>query len=210
MYFCLKLAKSPDSRSILNKLCAITTVINGITLSAEDVVTKSRIEGLTALHSFFTLAYQRDALRPFCDIGQSTLCDSMRYLQFIEQSLSYFNQMNAASDDSDVYPDYNIDRENWSRISDGIQQRHGGDVGLHVFLQELDLTPKSKPLQKDCVRLQTVHTAKGVEFEYVFIIGLADELFPTYFAIKNGLKSIEEERRNCFVAITRSSYLFRK
>jgi len=60
-------------------------------------------------------------------------------------------------------------------------------------------------LQTICVRLQTIHTAKGTEFENVFIIGLAEELFPTYFAIKKGEIAIEEERRNCFVAITRSS-----
>ena len=78
-------------------------------------------------------------------------------------------------------------------------------MSLHVFLQEMDLTPKSKPLAKDCVRLQTVHTAKGMEFDNVFIVGLAEDQFPTYFAIKNGGRAIEEERRNCFVAITRSS-----
>jgi DNA helicase-2/ATP-dependent DNA helicase PcrA len=37
------------------------------------------------------------------------------------------------------------------------------------------------------------------------LIALAEEQFPTYFAVKQGSKSIEEERRNCFVAITRTT-----
>ena len=69
----------------------------------------------------------------------------------------------------------------------------------------MDLSPKVKALPRDCVRLQTVHTAKGMESENVFIIGLVEDHFPTYFSIRNGDSAIQEERRNCFVAITRSS-----
>ncbi|WP_419614540.1 3'-5' exonuclease, partial [Thiolapillus sp.] len=46
---------------------------------------------------------------------------------------------------------------------------------------------------------------RDLTFDNVFIVGLAEDQFPTYFAIKNGGRAIEEERRNCFVAITRSS-----
>jgi len=97
------------------------------------------------------------------------------------------------------------DKKNWLRIAHDIRRSHGKTVSLHIFLQEMDLSPKAKALSRDCVRLQTVHTAKGVEFDNVFVIGLAEEQFPTYFAIKKGEIAIREERRNCFVAITRSS-----
>ena len=47
---------------------------------------------------------------------------------------------------------------------------------------------------------------EGVEFDHVFLIGMADEVFPSYQAVKKGPDSreMEEERRNCFVAITRA------
>jgi len=209
MYYSLKLANSPDSRSILNKLCSVATLINGITLSAEDVVAKANVEELTALRAFFILASDSETLRHFCVVGQKTLCDSMEFLSFVDQSFQYFDTLNNQTDGDDIFPDYSGDKDNWDRISNDIHLEHGGAVSLHVFLQELDLTPKSKSLSRDCVRLQTVHTAKGMEFDNVFIIGLAEDQFPTYFAIKNGDKSIQEERRNCFVAITRSSrYLY--
>lgn len=211
LYYSLKLANSPNSRSILNKLCSVATLINGIALSSEDIVAKSNIEELTALRSFFALASESEALRPFCEIGQRTLCDSMQFSSFVEQSFACFDKLNAQEDGDGIDPDYIEDKKNWIRISDEIHQRYQGrEINLHIFLQELDLMPKSKSLPKYCVRLQTVHTAKGTEFANVFIIGLAEDQFPSYFAIKNddkskSSKSIQEERRNCFVAITRSS-----
>jgi len=205
MYYSLKLANSPDSRSVLNKLCSVATLINGITLSSEDVIAKSKVEDLTALRAFFRLASASEILRPFCEIGQKTLCDSMDFVSFFEQSFQYFSTLNSQSDGDDIYPDFSDDKDNWVRIYKDNSREYGSALNLHVFLQVLDLTPKSKPLSKTCVRLQTVHTAKGMEFDNVFIIGLAEDQFPTYFAIKNGEKSIQEERRNCFVAITRSS-----
>ena len=133
----------------------------------------------------------------------------MAFLSFVDQSFQCFDTLNNQVDGDDIYPDYSGDKDNWNRISDNIFREHGDALSLYVFLQELDLTPKSKSLSRDCVRLQTVHTAKGMEFDNVFIIGLAEDQFPTFFAIKNGDKSIQEERRNCFVAITRSSrYLY--
>ena len=56
------------------------------------------------------------------------------------------------------------------------------------------------------VALGTVHGAKGLEFDRVYLIGLAEEVFPSWHSVKKGSSSavIEEERRNCFVAITRT------
>jgi DNA helicase-2/ATP-dependent DNA helicase PcrA len=67
------------------------------------------------------------------------------------------------------------------------------------------LQSKTSIRSPDSVSCLTVHGAKGLEFKHVFLIGMADAIFPSYQAVKKGHKSseIEEERRNCFVAITR-------
>lgn len=54
----------------------------------------------------------------------------------------------------------------------------------------------------DCLRLTTIHQAKGLEFPVVFIIGLADGLFPLKRTIDEG--DLEEERRLFYVAVTRA------
>lgn len=205
MYFSLKLANSPDSRSILNKLCSAATLVNDVVVSAEDVSAKAKVEDLTPLRAFFSLAAKSHALKTFARRGQELLCDSLDYPVFVEESFQIFDELNVADGNDEAYPDYGNDRQNWRRIAEEIRRSHGVSVSLHVFMQEMDLSPKSKPLSSDCVRLQTVHTAKGVEFDNMFVIGLAEDQFLTYFAIKNGETAIQEERRNCFVAITRSS-----
>ena len=50
----------------------------------------------------------------------------------------------------------------------------------------------------------TIHRAKGKEFQHVYLIGLAEGQLPSYHAIQSEDRAIEEERRNCFVAITRT------
>lgn len=205
IYYSMKLANSPDSRSILNKLCSAATVVDGSTLSAEEVAGTARVEGLTPLRAFFSIAAERKNLGPLAERGVLLLCDSLNYSRFVHEAFQVFDALNQADVDGEAFPDYGDDKENWQRISDQIRRTHGDSVSLHVFLQEMDLSPKAKVLAKDCVRLQTVHTAKGVEFDNVFVIGLAEDQFPTYFAIKNGDTAIQEERRNCFVAVTRSS-----
>ncbi len=48
--------------------------------------------------------------------------------------------------------------------------------------------------------------AKGLEFRYVYLVGMAQEVFPSIYALRKGADSrqVEEERRSCFVAVTRA------
>jgi DNA helicase-2/ATP-dependent DNA helicase PcrA len=52
----------------------------------------------------------------------------------------------------------------------------------------------------------TIHGSKGKEFDHVYLIGLAEDVLPSFQSLKAGSESaeMEEERRNCFVAITRT------
>jgi DNA helicase-2/ATP-dependent DNA helicase PcrA len=209
IYYSLKLTNANDSRSLLNKLCAATSAAlsNQIILSAEEIASKASMESTSLLRAFFEETCRDEQLKAFCEAGIRYLCDSLNFHAFVEESIRYFDHLNQSEtpESAENFPDYPADKENWQRIVADVQRNYGDNLSLHVLLQEMDLTPKSKPLSRDCVRLQTVHTAKGTEFEHVYLIGLAEEQFPTYFAIQQGNKSIEEERRNCFVAITRAS-----
>lgn len=82
-----------------------------------------------------------------------------------------------------------------------------GLVSLEDFLEELSLVSDITEHQDDTgrVSLMTVHSVKGLEYNYVFIIGMEEGIFPHYNAINDGTNSaIEEERRLCYVAITRA------
>ncbi len=83
--------------------------------------------------------------------------------------------------------------------------RSGGASSLSIssFLGQIALGTTQQP-REDGVALLTVHSAKGMEFEIVFLIGMTEGTFPDYRA--QG-KSLEEERRSAFVAVTRSKRL---
>lgn len=64
---------------------------------------------------------------------------------------------------------------------------------------------KTHPLaQKNGITLSTVHTMKGQEYDIVFLMGMDDETFPDYRAVRNGGIDIVQEKNNAYVAITRS------
>lgn len=82
------------------------------------------------------------------------------------------------------------------------EKNRGGT--LNDFLEEVTLyTEGDEKANVDCVFLSTVHSAKGMEFRNVFVVGVEEELFPLGRA-KDDISELEEERRLMYVAITRA------
>ena len=69
-----------------------------------------------------------------------------------------------------------------------------------------DLRTKEPVPAPGTVTLTTIHGAKGLEFDTVYLIGLAEQILPSWHSVQKGGASaaLEEERRECFVAITRT------
>ena len=78
---------------------------------------------------------------------------------------------------------------------------------ITTFLQDVALYSAQDDIKdnnKDSVKLMTVHTAKGMEFDNVFVYGLVDGIFPSIRAIHEKVDGLEEERRIFYVALTRA------
>ena len=94
--------------------------------------------------------------------------------------------------------------EEFKSITKNFEEAYGL-ASLEDFLAEISLVAdieehKDNP---NTVTLMTIHSAKGLEFDYVFVVGLEEGIFPHNNSIFEG--NIEEERRLCYVAITRAS-----
>ena len=86
-------------------------------------------------------------------------------------------------------------------------EQTGEQPTLSGFLEEVALVADIDNLdeESDYVVLMTLHSAKGLEFPYVFLAGMEDGLFPSYMTITaDDPMELEEERRLCYVGITRA------
>ena len=80
-----------------------------------------------------------------------------------------------------------------------------GEEGIEKFLEEIALLQETDKMKAsaDRITLMTIHSSKGLEFPVVFIAGMEEGLFPHSRATLAPLE-LEEERRLCYVAITRA------
>lgn len=85
------------------------------------------------------------------------------------------------------------------------EEDHADQLSLADYLQEVSLMTDAdrKQSDTDCIRLMTVHAAKGLEFNTVFVVGLEERLFPSEQSYTSA-RALEEERRLFYVAITRA------
>ena len=82
------------------------------------------------------------------------------------------------------------------------------DSSLDEYLQNIALyTERASEEVGDAVNLCTIHSAKGLEFDVVFVIGLSEGVFPSEKTLLEGSKGLEEERRLAYVAYTRAKSL---
>lgn len=101
-----------------------------------------------------------------------------------------------------VYDDTEVMLREWDQYLRGASS---STRTLSGFLSSMALGT-SQQIKSDGVALLTVHSSKGLEFEVVFIVGMAEGVFPDYRA-RNNSPELAEERRNAFVAVTRSRRL---
>lgn len=112
----------------------------------------------------------------------------------------------------DVSPEGMSRQENVQELLSGVQEfvsrrlEEGQSTGLSDFLQEVSLLSDLDEDESDeqhKVTLMTIHSAKGLEFPVVFIVGMEENLFPSPM-VGNSQRALEEERRLFYVAITRA------
>jgi len=104
--------------------------------------------------------------------------------------------------------------ENIQALLAGIKEFTEGvgedEIGyLHDFLSDVALltdADQEKEENKDHITLMTIHASKGLEFPYVYVVGLEENLFPSQMAL-HSRPELEEERRLFYVALTRAEKL---
>ena len=114
-----------------------------------------------------------------------------------------------------LYKDPNEQQSRWAAVEElinalGRYQQRAKRPELREFLDEVALSDreddsdKESQLARNAVALMTLHSAKGLEFPEVYLVGLEEGLLPHHRAVADGGDAIEEERRLCYVGVTRA------
>ena len=114
----------------------------------------------------------------------------------------YFSYLNSSYDDAESRI------ENVEELKNSIIELENvvDNLTLREYLENVSLVSATDDLdsEREYVKLMTIHNAKGLEFPVVFLVGMEDEIFPNTTKVMIDNESLEEERRICYVAITRA------
>lgn len=129
-----------------------------------------------------------------------------QFIREVIQSTAYYDMIDAEAENDDEIADRKANLE--ELISKAvIYEESAEEPTLSGFLEEVALVADIDNMDESVnrVSLMTIHSAKGLEFPAVYLVGMEDGLFPSYMTISSGNEDdIEEERRLCYVGITRA------
>lgn len=199
---------------------AVKRIINvpkrGIGLTTVDKVQTfadanniSFYETLLNQNAMDILGRSASKVKPFADFIQRMRAEA-EYVSLTElvdkilEETGYLQELIIENTDESKARIENID-EFITKVADYVNRED--EPTLNGFLEEVALVSDIDSLDEnsDYVALMTIHSAKGLEFPKVFLCGMEDGLFPGYMSIMSDDKTeVEEERRLCYVAITRA------
>jgi len=200
----LRLANARHDRDILRRLCLAWERLADESLELDGVAASAALAGGDYLRAWADAASVSASHRTETVVERirADLVDSIAFPAVVDWFLKQ-GWRSWAGDDDELLAE---ELKTWRELHDDLVREHGsGRLTLNVYLQQMDLVAKAPRPGPGAVRCMTVHGSKGLGFRYVYLIGMAQEVFPSFQALRKGEQSreLEEERRNCFVAITR-------
>jgi len=212
----LRLFNEPDRERSMKLVIGTFNQIANLDINFSEIEEQKTLNNTSLLSIWLNeinerLQLKKSSFGELISLVETTL-GIKSYKQFYLAVFRWFDNYEKEHSEDDTkkliynFDEYKEEKQIWYSLANSIFNRLGSEIPISTFLQELSLTTKETPPQANEVCLMTIHASKGQGFEYVYLIGMVDDELPSYHAIKsNKNEVIEEERRNCYVAITRAS-----
>lgn len=157
-------------------------------------ISADKIDVLEEISSKLNLGLEKQIL----EITSSLAIDGSNLKKQFEQ---FRNEITTTDDNNRKMVIDDIDEllKHWANYA-----KKTDNKSLHQFKNAMSLGQTHPLAQHNGVTLSTVHTMKGQEFDIVFLMGMDDETFPDYRAIKKGGIELIQEKNNLYVAFTRA------
>lgn len=203
----LRLLYQPNDRISFSRI--VNVPARGVgTVSFEKFMAWQAGSGMDIIASLVN-AGQASGLTPRARNALVTFGDTLRTLQVMVENETPPSELIERLIERVNYRDYILDgtpraeerEENLGVLVSDAQSY----MALPDLLEEIALMSSSDTSSVESkVTLMTLHAAKGLEFPVVFMAGMEDGLFPSSRALEEGPKALEEERRLCYVGMTRA------
>jgi DNA helicase-2/ATP-dependent DNA helicase PcrA len=193
----LRLANSRHDLEFLRRTCVSWKELGNPLVQVNDVEGEAALHGGDFLRAWISMA---ESAPDYAKLGP--LCSHLADRPGFFEAISGFWEFFETDSDDLVREEIGV----WKELDASIRAGVGVEnLSLNQYLQEMDMLSKAAPRPEGAIPCITVHGAKGGEFHHVFLAGMAEEVFPSFQAVRKGPRSaeMEEERRSCFVAITR-------
>ncbi len=168
-------------------------------------------DALSEYNQIVSLGRSAAKLEPFVTMMQAFRAKAQYYgivdmIQDILEIIDYKGYLNGLNEEEEKTEERLQNIDEFISKAAMYEQTHD-EISLSEFLEEIALVSDVDSLDdtKERVCLMTIHSAKGLEFEQVYLAGMEDGLFPSYLTIvSEDLSDMEEERRLAYVGITRA------
>jgi DNA helicase-2/ATP-dependent DNA helicase PcrA len=206
----LRLFSTRGDKVYLQRLLSSFYQIEGINIDYHDIIGQSSFSGNDLLKAWVEKALVSDKVSESTKEYISLIINEDYFKNFeklINISFEWLDLFEATNDNSqDDFNNYLLEKKVFNTLRTDIDSLNSSEIPLSVFLQELDLRDKSEKVPENSFELITIHGSKGLEFQNVYLIGMVNDILPSYNSIKPTSKPelLEEERRSCYVAITRT------
>jgi DNA helicase-2/ATP-dependent DNA helicase PcrA len=203
---CLDQALRPADRQVFTMMVDAANRIAAMDCEAALLATEAEAAGRSYLEQWALAAQTRsepNAAR-LAEFGRRLVQSRRAWRTVMKEALAWLPGTVDSSEG--IVTDADDDKAAWEIALRAIRAEKGGEPELGELLQGLALRPKEPPTDPEAVALLTVHAAKGLEFDHVYVVGLAETVLPSWQSLQPKARpaEMEEERRNCFVAITRT------
>lgn len=207
----LRLVNSKEDKQSLARLLKAFYELEGIRTDLPLILARASADGMDLLRSWIEEVkfHNLEArTRQLLEICIKPLLNSLNYLGFADNLFAWAEECQATpGPEENAFNEFEEERDVWRiLLADIAKKFKGEEISLYQLLHELDLTSKTPPKPENAIPCFTIHASKGMEFGHVYLMGLVEDQLPSWSAVKKDNNSLEmqEERRNCFVAITRA------
>jgi DNA helicase-2/ATP-dependent DNA helicase PcrA len=206
----LRLFSTRSDKVYLQRILASFYQIEGINIDYHIVIGQNSFTGGDLLKAWVKAVLEHDRISEKTKQFVSSILSDNFYLEYaalIDIALAWINSFEGSTDNvHEEFNNYLSEMEIFESLTTDIKSLNPEGLSLSAFLQELDLRDKAEPVPDNSFELITIHEAKGLEFKHVYLIGMVDDILPSYNSIKRDANpgTLEEERRSCYVAITRT------